>query len=61
MCTVCRAAGLALLSLSPIKAALARDRVSSANDVRATNERLAFALRLAVQIYWRAEELLSSP
>ena len=41
MCTVCRAAGLALLSLSPIKAALARDRVPSANDVRATNERLA--------------------
>ena len=55
MCAVCRAGGLALLSLSPIKAALARDRVSSANDVRATNERLAFALRLAVQIYWRAE------
>jgi hypothetical protein len=57
MCAVCRAGGLALLSLSPIKAALARDRVSPAND----DERLAFALRLAVQIYWRAEELLSSP
>jgi hypothetical protein len=51
MCAVCRAGGLALLSLSPIKAALARDRVSPAND----DERLAFALRLAVQIYWRAE------
>jgi hypothetical protein len=41
MCAVCRAGGLALLSLSPIKAALARDRVPSANDMRATNERLA--------------------
>ena len=41
MGAVCWAGGLALLSLSPIKAALARDRVPSANDMRATNERLA--------------------
>jgi hypothetical protein len=35
------AVGLALLSLPPIKAALAKDRVPSANDVRAINDQLA--------------------